>query len=56
MDLAYVDKRAKDKNGLKYLLVRQELFDRTLDAKGMKTIDSKETVRAFMTMTLKNRP
>ena len=50
MDLAYVDKLAKDKNGVKYLLVRQDLFDRTVDAKGMKTKDSKETVRAFLTM------
>ena len=57
MDLAYVDKLAKDKNGVKYLLVRQDLFDRTVDAKGMKTKDSKETVRAFLTMiTKKNRP
>ena len=36
MDLAYVDKLAKDKICLKYLLVRQDLFDRTVDAKGMK--------------------
>ena len=39
MELAYVDKLAKDNNGLKYLLVRQDLFDRTVDAKGMKTKD-----------------
>ena len=57
MDLAYVDKLAKDNNGVMYLLVRQDLFDRTVDAKGMKTRDSKETVRAFLTMiTKKNRP
>ena len=57
MDLAYVDKVAKDNNGVKYLLVRQDLFDRTVDAKGMKTKDSKEMVRAFLTMiTKKNRP
>ena len=57
MDLAYVDKLAKDNNGVKYLLVRQDLFDRTVDAKGMKSKDSKETVRAFLTMiTKKNRP
>ena len=57
MDLAYVDKLAKDNNGVKYLLVRQGLFDRTVDAKGMKTKDFKETVRAFLTMiTKKNRP
>ena len=57
MYLAYVDKLAKDNNGVKYLLVRQDLFDRTVDAKGMKTKDSKETVCALLTMiTKKNRP
>ena len=57
MDLAYVDKLVKDNNGVKYLLVRQGLFDRTVDAKGMKRKDSKETVRAFLSMlTKKNRP
>ena len=57
MDLAYVDKLAKDINGVKYLLVRQDLFDRTVVAKGMKTKDSKEMVPAFSTMiTKKNRP
>ena len=53
MDLAYDDKIAKDKNSVKYLLVRQDLFDRTVDAKGLKTIDSKETVRAFLTTITK---
>ena len=57
IDLAYVDKLAKDSNGVKYLLVRQDLFDRTVDAKGMKSKDSKETVRAFLSIiTKKNRP
>ena len=57
MDLVYVDKLAKDNNGVKYLLVRQNLFDRTVHAKGVKTKDSKVTVRAFLTMiTRKNRP
>ena len=57
MDLAYLDKVAKENNGVKYLVVRQDLFHRTVDAKGMKTKDSKETVRAFLTMiTKKNRP
>ena len=57
MDLAYADKLAKDYKGVKYLLVRQDLFDRTVDAKGMKTKDSKETVRAFLTMiTKKDQP
>ena len=40
MDLAYVDKLAKDIYVVKYLLVRQELFDGTVDAIGMKTKDS----------------
>ena len=56
-DLAYIDRLAKDNNGEKYLPVRQDLFDSTVDAKGMKTKDSKETVRAFLSIiTKKNRP
>ena len=57
MDLAYADKLSKEKNGVKYLLVRQDLFDRTVKAKGMKTKDSQETVKAFSSMIKKrNRP
>ena len=57
MDLAYVDKLAKDKNGVKYLLVRHDLFDRAVDAKRMKTKDSKEAVKTISKMiTKKNRP
>ena len=57
MAYAYVDKLAKDNNGVKYLLVRQDLSDRTVNSKGKKTKYSKETVRAFMTMIKrKNRP
>ena len=56
-DLAYIDKLAKENNGVKYLLVRQDFFDRTVNAKGMKTKDSHETVKAFSSMiTKKNRP
>ena len=44
MHLAYVDKLAKENNGLKYLVVRQDLFDRTIKAKGNKIKDSQETV------------
>ena len=50
MDLAYVDKLAKENNGVKFLLVCQDLFDRTVNAKGMKTKDSQETVKAFSSM------
>ena len=53
LDLAHVDKLAKDNNGELYLLVRQDLFGRTVDAKGMKTKDSKETVREFLTILKK---
>ena len=54
MDPAYVDKLAKGNNGVQNLLGRQ---DRTVDAKLMKTKDSKKTVRAVSTtITEKNRP
>ena len=57
MDLAHVDNLAKDNNGVKYSLVRPDQFDRTVDAKGMKTKDSKETVKTFpKKITEKNRP
>ena len=57
MDFVYVDKLAKENNGVKYLLVRQDLFDGTVSAKGMKTKDSQETVKAFSSMiTKRNRP
>ena len=55
IDLAYVDKLAKDNNGVMYLLVRQDRCERTLDAKRMKTIYSKETVRAFLSMITKKK-
>ena len=53
MDLGYFDKLAKDNNGVEYLPVRQGLFNRTVDAKGMRTKNSMETVRAFLTMITK---
>ena len=56
LDLAYVDKLAKNNNGVKYLLVRQDLFDRNVAAKGMKSKDSKETLRAFLSMITKKNP
>ena len=43
--------------GLKFLLVRQDSFDRRPDAKGMLSKESKETVRASSSMITKtNRP
>ena len=57
MDLAYVDKLAKEKNGENYLLVHQDLFHRTVYAKETKTKDSQETVKAFSSMVTKtDRP
>ena len=50
MDLEHVYKLAKDNNGVFYLLVRQDLFDRTVDSKRMKTKGSKKMVRTFWTM------
>ena len=55
IDLAYDDKLAKDKNGVKYLLVHQDLLARTVGAKGIKAKESKETVRAFSTMITKKQ-
>ena len=55
--LIYIDILAKDFNCVKYLLVRQDLLDRTVDTKGMKTEGSYEIVRTFLTMIpKKNRP
>ena len=57
MDLAFVDKLAKENTGVKYLLFGQDLFDGTVNAKGMKTKDSQETVKNFSSMiTKRNRP
>ena len=53
MDLAFVENLAKDDNGVNYLLFRQDVIDRTVDAEGRKTKDSKETVRAYLTMITK---
>ena len=48
---------AKENTGVKFVLVGQDLFDRTVNAKGMKTKDSQETVKAFSSMiTKRNRP
>ena len=53
MQLAYVDELAKDKNGAKYILLRQNLFDKVVDAKGNRTKESKETDRVISTMITK---
>ena len=52
-DLQYVDKQTKENNDVNYLLVHQDLFGNTVDAKRMKTKYSKESVGAFPTMITK---
>ena len=57
MDIAYGDKLATENNCVKYLLVRQDCFYRTVNANVMKTKDSQKTVKAFPSMiTKKTRP
>ena len=53
MDLAYVEKLAKENNGENFLLVRQDLCDRTVNAQGMETKDFQESVKAFSAMITK---
>ena len=55
MDFAYVDKLAKDNREIKYLLVRQEVFDKTIDVRGLKTKDSTETLRAIAQLITKRK-
>ena len=55
MDIANVDKLAKDNNGVKFLLVHQNLFGRTVYAKGMKTKGSKKTVKTVSKMITKKK-
>ena len=57
MDLAYIDILAKDDNGEKKFLAREDLLERAVDAKRVETKDSLETVVAILNIiTNKNRP
>ena len=59
VNLAYVDDLAKENNGVKYSLVRQDFFDRTVNAEGMKTKVSQENVKVLSSMIRpkkRNRP
>ena len=48
---------AKDNRGIKYLLVRQGGFDKTIDVRGLKRKDFKEALRAFaQIITGRKRP
>ena len=53
MDRAYVNKLATGNNGVKYLLDRQDLFERPVDAKGIEANDSKRTSRSFLSVITK---
>ena len=41
--------------GIKYLLVRHDVFDKTIDVRGLKTKDSKEALKAFAQMITKRK-
>ena len=56
MDLAIVYDLVRYNNGVKNLLVRQVMFDRTMDAGRMKTKDSKNTEYIFNSDYKRNRP
>ena len=47
MDPAYVDKLAKENNSVKYLLVSQDLFDGTVNAKGLETTFPKKLRKPY---------
>ena len=47
MDVAKVDKLAKNKKDIKSSLVRQHLFKRKVDANGVKIKDSKGTIEHY---------
>ena len=53
MDLADVDKLAKNNKGVKYLRVHQDLSDGTVDSIGMKAEDYTAIAGAFSTMIKK---
>ena len=55
MDLAYVDKLTKDNDGVKFLLLRQDLLIRTVDAKENKTKTQKKQSRKFQKRLPKRR-
>ena len=50
MDFAFVDKLAKDNNGVEYIKVCQDLVDGIADAEGIKPKNPKQRVRSFLTI------
>ena len=55
MELAYVDKLSKADRGIRYLLVHQDVFEKTIDNIGLKTKASNEVLRAFAQMITKQK-
>ena len=55
MDLANIDKLAKDDNGVKHLLVRRDLCDGIVEPKGKMPKVSKETFRAYLTKKIEKK-
>ena len=57
MDLAFVDKLARQNKGVKYLLVAVDVFSRFVRVQTMKTKYAKDTLQAFKKMiSQKNTP
>ena len=57
MELAFVDKLASQNNGVKYLLVAEDIFSRFARVQTMKTKYAKHTLKAFRKMiSRKNTP
>ena len=52
-EAANLDKLVRDNNGVKYIVVRQNLLDRTVDTKGSKKKLPNETVRVFSNIVTK---
>ena len=53
MNLAHVVEMAKQNNSVKHLQVRQQLFDRNANTKGVKTQIFRETFAAVLNMNEK---
>ena len=53
MDLTHVDTLAIDNNAVNYLVFRQDLFHRYVDARGMKREGFEKKFRAFLTLITK---
>ena len=55
MDVACINKLAEDNRGTKNSLVRRDVFDRTIDVRGMETKDPQGALRDFAQMITKKK-